>query len=61
MENKLSDVPPNEMKECLSNLNRFLEATNEKQPENTWHDTLSNSDLMQQIGDELNNHSLLVI
>lgn len=58
---KLSDIPPHEMQECLSNLNRFLEVTNTKLPQISWHETLSNSELMQQIGNEINKPSLLVL
>lgn len=58
---KLSDIPPQEMQECLSNLNHFLEVTNKQLPQISWHETLRNSELMQQIDNEINNTSLLVL
>ena len=48
---KLSDVPSDQLKNCLSNLNRFLDKMPE--PPTTWHQTLSKVDLQKQIAAEL--------
>lgn len=55
---KLSDIPPDEMQECLSNLQHFLEVTNKQVPANKWHDVLSNDELIQQVNVELDKNTV---
>lgn len=55
---KLSDIPADEMQECLSNLHHFLEVTNKLLPNNKWHDVLSNDQLMQQVTTELDKNTV---
>lgn len=49
---QLSDVPPDTLRDCLINLQRFIEtlniATNQK-----WHPVKSNEDIIKQITDQL--------
>lgn len=56
---KLSDIPLEEMQECLSNLEHFLEVTNKQLPNNKWHDVLSNTQLIQQVNVEMDKHRVV--